>query len=116
MAALKATVKGIALLESLLAIVLISLSLGIALSVFDRMTQEQRNYLVVRAEIALKTEATKCKTDRAFFDSEITGEEFSIERKVVLQDELQDLARLELKAVTPDGKVLSEYYELVFLP
>lgn len=107
--------KGYVLLESMFAMIIITTCFLISLSVFNTMSDNQRNYLLVRAEIALKTEAAKCKTKELLFDADIRSEGFTIERRIISSEKNRHIATLNLRAVTPKGKIISEYYELVFI-
>ncbi len=107
--------KGYVLLESMFAMIIIMTCFSISLSVFNSMTDNQRNYLVIRAEIALKTEAVRCKTEGMLFDEDIQADGFFIERRVNSSEQNRHLATLNLRAITPKGKVISEYYEFIFI-
>ena len=107
--------KGYVLLESMFAMIIIMTCLCISFSIFNAMSSNQRNYLVVRAEIALTTEANRCKMEGSFFDEDIPAEGFVIERRVSSSEQNKHVATLNLRAVTPAGKIISEYYEFVFI-
>lgn len=106
--------KGYILMESMFAMIVIMTSFCISISIFNSMSDSQRNYLVVRAEIALTAEATKCKTEGTFFDTDISADGFVIERRIRPSERNKHVAILNLRAVTPAGKIISEYYEFVF--
>jgi len=107
--------KGYALLEAMFAMIIIMTCFGISLSVFNSMTDNQRNFLVMRAEIALKTEACRCKAEGKLFDEDIPAEGFMIERRISSSEQNRHIATLSLRAVNPKGKVISEYYEFIFI-
>jgi hypothetical protein len=115
MAPLSLRLKAYALIEAMVAMVIIMLCFGIAFFVFNAMTESQRNYLNVKGEIALRTEAQKCKAGNNFFDEDIPSEEFTVQRRIRISEEQEHLATLELKAVTTDGKTIAEYYEFVYI-
>lgn len=115
MASLNKRLRGYVLVESVISMVIIMLCFGISFLVFDAMTEHQRNYLRVRAEIVLKTEAARCKMEEDYFDEDIVREDFRIEKRIRQNEENERIATLELKAITEDGKTVSEYYELVFV-
>lgn len=107
--------KGYVLLESMFAMVIIMTCFSISLSVLNSMTDNQRNYLVIKAEIALKSEAARCKTEGLLYDEDIQSEGFVIERRIISSEQNRHLATLNLRAVNPKGKVISEYYEFIFI-
>ena len=113
MAGLKRKVRAYVLMESVFAMVIVMLTFAAAMLVFNVMAEGQRSYLVVKAEIALRNEAERCKLNQEFFNAEIVGKEFAIRRRVYQYEEAEHLLTLELKAITDEGKTLSEYYEFV---
>lgn len=115
MARLTYRLKAYALIEAIMAMVVIMLCFGIAFMVFNAMTESQRNYLNVKGEIALRNEAQKCKSEQNFFDEDIPAEDFTVQRRIRVNEEEEHLATLELKAVTTDGKIIAEYYEFVYI-
>lgn len=108
-------VKGHVLMESMFAMIIITTCFVIALSIFNTMTESQRNNLMICAEMALKTEADRCKAEGRMLDEDIPGEGFTIERRITISEQNKHKATLALRAVTPKGKVISEYYEVVFI-
>lgn len=115
MAALKTKLQGSALFEALIAMVLIALTFSISLQTFDRMTDAQRNYLVLKAELALKSEAEHCKVAQVFIDGDISYEGFTVRRRITTYPDNDHLATLTLTAVNEKGKIIAEYYELIFV-
>lgn len=107
--------KGYVLLESLFAMAIIMTSFTICMMTFSAMTESQRNYLVIKSQIALDTEAARCKTEMLWIDEDIPEMEFVLQRRVRVDEQQPHVAILEIKAITHDGKILSEYYELVYV-
>lgn len=107
--------KGYVLLESLFSMAIVMTSFTICMMTFSTMTESQRYYLVIKSQIALETEAARCKTEMLWIDEDIPELEFILQRRIRLDEEHPDVAILEIKAITHDGKILSEYYELVYV-
>lgn len=106
-------VKGYVLLESIVAMVIIMTCFGIAMLIFITASSGFGSKLNVEARIRLHTEAELCKANVNFFDEDIPCSAFTIERRVKKFLASEQVAVLEMRAITPEGKVLAEHYELI---
>lgn len=104
---------GYVLLESIVSMVIIMTCFGIAMLIFTTSLSGSVSKLRVEARIRLHAEAEICKAEQLFIDGDIRCEAYTIERKVKLMDDNEHLGILELRAFSPDGKVLAEHYELI---
>lgn len=106
-------VKGYVLLESVFSMVVIMICFGIAMMVFNMVMSNSGSALKTKARIQLQAEAEKCKSEQLFLDENIDLEAYIIQRRILSWNFSEHLRILELRAVTPEGKILAEHYELV---
>jgi uncharacterized membrane protein len=105
--------QGYVLVESVFSMVVIMICFGIAMMIFSTVIGSSGNSLHTLARIRIRTEAQKCKTENRFIDEDISFEEYTIHLRIRPYAHTEHLHELELKAVTPEGKLLAEYHELI---
>jgi len=110
---MKNRLPGYVLVESVFSMIVIMICFGIAMMVFSTVIGSSGNSLQTLARIRLQTEAQKCKAENRLIDEDISCEEFIIHRRVRPYSNTKHVHELELKAVAPEGKLLSEYHELI---
>jgi hypothetical protein len=111
MVTLKDKVHGFAILESVIAMIVIMICFGMAMMIFTSILGSSRGKLTVEARIALQSEAAKCKLNDQVFNGYVEMDGFTIERKVLINEEHSELITFVLLAKKDDGQVIAEYYE-----
>ena len=113
MALLTKKIKGSTLVESLIAMVVVMVSFGVATTVYVNVLSSRDEIQKLKSMTILKKLAFESKQNRLFLDDNITVDGFVIEKKVVSYNGQKDLFQLKLKAFNQNEKQLAEYNELI---
>ncbi|MGL4595955.1 MAG: hypothetical protein ACRCYO_00410 [Bacteroidia bacterium] len=108
-------VNGFALLESLLALVVISGCFAIGLSIYNNVSSGNRTAQRLKAEFLLADWAFRTKAEKRFLDERLEREGLKLERRVSLYGGAENLQRLDFYAYA-DELVVAEYHELIRKP
>jgi hypothetical protein len=111
MATLK--LKGYALLESMVAMIIVMLCFGFSMMIYNTIVTGTRSKLKVIARIRLENEAISSKAENRLLDETIPGDEFRIEKKLIPLENSESLLQLHYTAITTDGAQLAEYNEII---
>jgi hypothetical protein len=114
MAAVK--LNGYALLESMIAMIVVMLCFGFSMMIYNTIVTGTRNKLKVIARIRLENEAIGSKAENRLIDEIIPGNEFRVEKKLIPLDYAENLFQLHYSAITADGVQLAEYNEIIYVP
>lgn len=108
--------KGYVLLESMIAMIVVMLCFGVSVMIHTNIVTGSRNTLTVLARMRLENEAIRAKSSERLIDETITGETFRIEKTILPWPGSENLYRLTLVAVTPGGRQLARYDEVIRRP
>jgi hypothetical protein len=108
--------KGYVLLESMIAMIVVMLCFGVSMMIHTNVITGSRNTLTVLARIRLENEAIRAKNSERLIDETIAGEAFRIEKTILPWPGSDNLYRLTLVAVTPGGRQLARYDEVIRRP
>ena len=109
---LKTKLKGSTLIESLVALILVMLAMGIAATVFTNVMSFSNYNAQSRAVILLNRISMETKKDKMYLDGTLTDKEFVIEKRVSPYNNSRDLSVLWLKAYDKKEKLIAERKEL----
>ena len=112
---LKVKLNATTLAEALIAMVVILLSFGIAVTIFANVTASSRLHEKTRAEILIQEAAVKTKSDKNMLDGEMEYAGIKIQKKVSQYQGVKGLSVLSLNAFDRNDKKIAEYNELLFL-
>lgn len=108
--------KGYALLESMIAMIIVMMCFGFSIMIYNTIVTSSRSKLKVLARIRLENEAINSKFSNRLIDETIESEEFRIEKKLVPIENTKNLFHLYYTAITADGVLLAEYKEIIHAP
>ncbi len=104
-----------ALLESLLALLVISTCFAIGLTVYTNVSAGNRSALRLKADLLLADWAYATKLEKRFLDEAVEREGLQLERRVRLYNNTENVQQLDLYAYV-DGQKIAEYHELIRKP
>lgn len=113
MALLTKKIKAATLIESLIAMVIVMLCFGIAITVYVNVISSGNQAQKLRSRLLLKKIAVETKQSRVFLDEKITLDEVVVQKKITPYNGMKNLVQMNLKAYSNTEKLLSEYNELV---
>jgi hypothetical protein len=113
MAGLNRKLNGYVLLESMMAMVVVMLCFGIGMMICGNVISGSRGALHVRARIALEQEAKRLQAEDRLLDGEAATGEFRMVHRITPVESSPGIYELKLLAITPDGKQIAEYHELI---
>ncbi len=113
MALLTKKIKGATLIESLIAMLIVMLCFGIAITVYVNVISSGNQLQKLKSELLLKQIAVQTKNAGVFLDEKMTLDGIVVQKKIVPYNGLKHLIHLNLKAYSSSEKLLSEYNELV---
>ena len=111
---LRQKLKATTLPESLIAMVIILLVFGIAISIFANVMDSSSIHEKIRAEIILQNLLVKTKTDKNFFDGEMEINGIRIIKKIASYSGAEGLSMISLTAFDRKNKQITERSELIF--
>ena len=111
---LKPKLKATTLAESLIAMVIIMLVFGIAVTIFANVSDSTMMHEKIRAEIILQDILLKTKAAKNFIDGETEINGIKIMKKVVPYSGAQGLSMITLTALNRNNKQIVKKSELIF--
>lgn len=113
MALLTKKIPGATLIEALIAMVIVMLSFGIAITVYVNVISSGNQSQKLKCQFLLKKIAIETKQNHLFLDEKISSDEITVQKTVTPYSGNKNILQLNLKAYSPNEKLLSEYNELV---
>jgi len=113
MALLIKRIQASTLVESLIAMVVVVISFGIATTVYINVLSSGEEVQKLKSMAILQKIAVEVKQDHLFLDDDLKEGEFVIEKKIVSYNGQKYLFHLKLKAFSKNSKQLAEYNELI---
>ena len=105
--------KATTLVETLVALLLLSIAFSIGMMVYLNLVQSNTNYSKSKANTLLKFELQQAIQQRTFYDKEYKKSGFSIERKILKNNKFRGTHTLELTAFTPNKKKIITIKKIV---
>jgi hypothetical protein len=115
MVKMKAKLKAATILESMVAMTIIVVCLGIGTMIFVNILNNDRDRLSLKATLLLNNESLKTKKEKFFIDGEEKEEGFTIKKTFVKYSETENLLQMSLKAFDENGKLIIERKELIII-
>lgn len=110
---MKTKLKASTILESIIAMVIISAVFSISMMTVERVMNSYRVALDYRVHMALLEVATSTKTTHQFLDRSIDSTDFRIEQSLLPYASYSDVYVLSLKAYSLSDQLIIEWKELV---
>jgi competence protein ComGF len=115
MVVLTKKVKASTMVETIVAMVIIMISMGIGLTLFSNFSRDVNDELRIEAEIKVNSLAVETKLKKTFTDIEIESENLRIQRSILGYDKETRVRELLIEAYSIAGKKACEYKELVII-
>lgn len=115
MARLNYKLKATTLIESLIAMSIIIVSLGVATIIYTSVLESDKQSLKLKAQLLLNEEAFKTKQSKTFIDEEILVTPFTIKKIVERYPGTENLYLLSLIATDLKGNLIAKRNELICL-
>jgi len=109
----KTNLKASTLIESLIAMVLIVLCLGIAMMIYLNVLSSDKQLLKQKAYLLLNNESKRIKNDNNFIEEEKWVDEWKIVKQIVKYNQTENLLCLRLLLIDRNGEVVLERNELI---
>ncbi len=109
-------VKGSSLMESLVALSIVSISFVAGMMLVGILLSSQDSALKLRAEMALKVIAFDTKSNEHFIDEWIDSADFSVKKEIIPFQDSKNTYTLKLIATDAKSKILTTYQELIYIP
>lgn len=111
---LKPILKATTLIEALVAMVVVMLSFGIAVTIFANVTESSPLNEKIRVEVLLQELLAKTKIEKNFLDGEMQSNGIKVQKKVAPYAAARGLSILCLTAFDRNNKIIVERKELIF--
>ena len=108
--------NGTTIVESIIAMTIISISFSIGLMVVEMVLNSNKSAFRYRVKNAIHQEAISTKNNQNYLDEIISMPDFIIERKVNAYQESEHLFELRLIGKDLNDNHIVEYKELVYVP
>lgn len=113
MAPLKSKIKAATILESLIAMVIIMVCIGVSSMIYLNVLDSDKERLQMKLRLLLNDEVSLLKQESLFVDSEKQVEGFTIKVNVSRFDGANNVWVLKLQALDSNGKLILSRNELV---
>lgn len=107
--------KAATLIESIIAMVIIVLSLGITTMVYNNVIQSDKQREQLKGRMLINNELVYIKKNKKYVDDEKVYGDYLIKSKVKPYDQSDDLYRLSLSVENAKGLLITEYNELLII-
>lgn len=105
--------KGSTLIESLIAMIIIVLSIGISAMIYSSILSSDKEFIRLKANKLIDVEAIKTKAQKLLIDSEIKINELIIQKKISLYNETENLYCISFVATDVNGNTIATRNELI---
>lgn len=113
MAKLNHKLKAGTLIESLIAMVIIVVCLGVFAMIYSNVLDSDQQRLHLKITLLFNKEAIEIKKEKAFLDSEMLINDWVIQKVIEPYPGTENLYQLTLIAINKKGKVIAERKELI---
>lgn len=113
MAGLNYKLKAATLMESLIAMVIIVVCLGIGTMIYTNVLNSDKQRLKFKALLMLNKEAAQIKAEKIFFDGEKQVGDYRIKKTIKKFEQTENLYTLALVVLDKDGKIIGSRNELI---
>jgi len=113
MVKLNSSLKASTLMESLVAMVIIVVSLGVGTMIYSNVLNSDKQVLQLKATCILDQQAAQTKTEKSFLDDEKLLGNWKIKKKVDLYDQTKNLYQLTFSAFDGNGQLIAIRKELI---
>lgn len=107
--------KGFTLVETIIALVITMVCVGIAFTIMLNIEQSGNNYKKIQAHLLLIQELNNTKKEKKFIDENITLENIYLVKTITEYKSFELLYQLKISAFDNNGKKLDEVRELVII-
>lgn len=105
-------VKASTLVETMVAMVLLCIVMGISMVIFLQSTSSSLNYEKVRASILVQNTIEETRSSFSFSDSEVEVENITLVKSVTPYEGQESLVQVEIVAINSENKVLASTYAI----
>jgi hypothetical protein len=116
MAILIKKLKGSTIIEVIVSMIIILSCMGTVLVIFTNISRGFNDELKILAEIRVISIAEQLKNNNDINEREFEFEDMTIRKEILPYNNNLQLAVLYLEAVTPDGRSITEYKEIILKP
>lgn len=113
MALLRKKIKASTLVESMIAMVVVMVSFGIATAVYVSVLSSSDEMQKLKSRTILQKLAIEIRQNHLFLDERTSIDDIIVEKKVVSYNNQKNLFQLKLIAFDQNEKKLAEYNELI---
>lgn len=115
MAGLNHQLKASTLVESLIAMVILVVCLGIGTMVFTNVLNSDRDRKELHATLLANEEALKIKSEKNFLDAEEKAGDWTLKKTVQKYQETENLFLLSIAVLDKDRKIIVVRRELIIV-
>lgn len=112
---MKPTLKAATILESMIAMVVITVCFGIAAMIFVNVLNNDKDRASLKAILLLSRKSEIIKKEKFFIDGEEKENGYIIQKTFSKYPETENLLQMTLKAIDESGKVVKERKELIVI-
>jgi hypothetical protein len=105
--------KAATLLESIIAMIVIVLCLGIGTMIFVNVLHSDKDKVNLEASLLLNTISKRIQEERIFIDGETIENGYRIQSAFIKYPETENLLQLNMKAFDQNNKLIQERIELI---
>jgi hypothetical protein len=110
---LRDKLNGSTIIEVIMAMIIILTCLGIAMAVFNNMSRDVNDELLILAEIRVNTLAAETKQKKQYSDIDLDYNDMIIKRTIQPHPYKGRLKIMLIEAVTPFQKKITTYREII---
>lgn len=107
--------KAATLVESMIAMVIIVLSLGITTMIYTNVIQSDHQREQLKGMLLIKNEVVFIKANKKYLDDEKVTDNYVIKSVIQPYKQSEDLYQLSLSAKNAKGKLVASHSELIII-
>src|SRR3954469_7199179 len=108
--------KAATMLESMVAMVITVVCLGIGTMIFVNVLNNDKDRISLKALLMLNNESNRIRTEKKFIDGEEEREGFILKRTFEKYNETGNLLQVTLQLLDANGRLVLERKELILTP
>ncbi len=115
MVKLNTKIPATSLIEVLMALSIITISVGVAMMIHTNILYSNRNSMKMKANLLMNEMSIEAKKNKDFADTEVNTDNVFISKKIESYNNIEFLYQMSFEARDNDGKKLGERKELVLI-
>ncbi|MBA3971409.1 MAG: hypothetical protein H0X46_04580 [Bacteroidetes bacterium] len=113
MAQLGLKLKAATLIESLIAMVIIVVCMGVGIMIYSNVLDSDKQRMRLKSYLLLDKESEKTKVKKSYLDDEMRSGDYTVKKILTKIPETENLYELALTVLNQEGNIIGKRKELI---